>query len=132
MLHPFKHCFDKFISSIELGLQDMSNPPVTESNSSPEVKYNGEIQVKVSKTLHEKLARAAEREGVDLSQYIATLLSEQNAFSSMDKAVNDVQQKLNELNRQLRLNEASASDRRDRRVTYDTRYIEDIASGLND
>jgi len=131
MLHPFKHCFDKLISNIELGLQDMSNPSVTESNPSPEVEYNGEIKVKVSKTLHEKLAKAAEREGVDLSQYIATLLSEQNAFSSMDKAVSDVQQKLNELNRQLRLSESSANNRRER-VTYDNRYIEDIASGLND
>ena len=131
MLHPFKHCFDKFISNIELGLQDMSIPSVTESNPSPEVEYNGEIKVKISKTLHEKLARAADREGVDLSQYIATLLSEQNAFSSMDKAVSDVQQKLNELNRQLRLSESSANSRRER-VTYDNRYIEDIASGLND
>ncbi len=131
MLHPFKHCFDKFISSIELGLQDMSNPSVTESSPSTEAEFNGEIKVKVSKTLHEKLAKAADREGVDLSQYIATLLSEQNAFSSMDKAVSDVQQKLNELNRQLRLSEASANNRRER-VTYDNRYIEDIASGLND
>lgn len=131
MLHPFKHCFDKLISNIGLGLQDMSNPSAAKSQPSTESEYNGEIQVKVSKTLHEKLAKAADREGVDLSQYIATLLSEQNAFSSMDKAVSDVQQKLNELNRQLRLSESSANNRRER-VTYDNRYIEDIASGLND
>ncbi len=131
MLHPFKHCFDKLISNVELGLHNMSNPSAAEGNPVTETEYNGEIRVKVSKTLHEKLAKAAEREGVDLSQYIATLLSEQNAFSSMDKAVSDVQQKLNELNRQLRLSESSANNRRER-ANYDNRYIEDIASGLND
>ena len=131
MLHPFKHCFDKLISNIELGFHNMSNSSATQSVPSTRPEYNGEIQVKVSKTLHEKLAKAAEREGVDLSQYIATLLSEQNAFSSMDKAVSDVQQKLNELNRQLRLTESSANNRRER-VRYDNRYIEDVASGLND
>ncbi len=131
MLHCIKHCLDELIENLKPSHSAMSNTQTAESKPSTEGEYNGEIQIKVSKTLHQKLANAAEREGVDLSQYLATLLSEQNAFSSMGQAVSDVQQKLNELNRQLRLTESSANNRRER-VTYDNRYIEDPDSGLND
>lgn len=114
-----------------LGLHAMSNTQTATSKPFTETEYSGEITIKISKTLHQKLAKAAEREGVSLDQHLSTLLSEQNAFSSMDQAVSDVQNKLNELNRQLRLKEASANNRRER-ITYDNRYIEDPDSGLND
>lgn len=138
---PFGVLLCKYAQNIKHTLNGMSNPQPTTapvaidhtaaSASAATAEYNGTIEIKVSKTLHQKLAEAAQREGVELSQYLATLLSEQNAFSSMGRAVSDVQDKLNELNRQLRLTESSANSRRER-VTYDNRYIEDPDSGLND
>ncbi|MGC1309517.1 MAG: toxin-antitoxin system HicB family antitoxin [Phormidesmis sp.] len=123
----------------------MGNVQVEENLASTETQYNGQLQVNVSKTLHRKLAAAAEREGIDLNQYLVTILSEQNArrdaLSEVGHAMGDVQEQLDEINRQLRPEDAppsfiEQSDRdqraRRRRVAYNSRYVQDWESGLND
>ncbi|MGB3299882.1 MAG: toxin-antitoxin system HicB family antitoxin [Phormidesmis sp.] len=96
------------------------------------IEYDGKTLLTLPKSLHRKLAEAADSEGVDLNQYLVMLLSEQNALN----AVGSVQQKLDELNQQIRVKEASIrqSDRlaRQQRLAYDNRYIENLESGLND
>lgn len=115
----------------------MSNLQATEGKPSTDIEYSGEVQLTMPKSLHFKLAEAAAREGVDLNQYLVTILSEQNALSTMG----DVQEKLDKINQQLspegtsaRFRELSARDQRtrQRRVAYNSRYIEDWESGLND
>ncbi|MDR7434120.1 MAG: toxin-antitoxin system HicB family antitoxin [Armatimonadota bacterium] len=46
-----------------------------------ERRYSGRVLVRMPRSLHRKLALAAEREGVSLNQYIVTLLSEKNALA---------------------------------------------------
>ena len=111
-----------------------SDPSATDENSG---EYSGEALLKMPKSLHRKLAEAAEREGVDLNQYLVTLLSEQNALRGMGS----VQNQLSEINQQLqpegaaerfRLMRERDQNARSRRLAYNNRYVEDWESGLND
>ena len=94
--------------------------------------YSGEVSLTVPKTLHRKLAEAAQAEGVELNQYLVALLSERNAVN----AVSTVQAELDAANQRLREREAVMRQMerraREQRLSYDNRYIEDIESGLND
>ncbi|MGB7085503.1 MAG: toxin-antitoxin system HicB family antitoxin [Phormidesmis sp.] len=130
----------------------MSNSPIAaDKPPAQEIDYSGETLLTMPKTLHRKLAEAAEREGVDLNQYLVMVLSEQNAqkttLNAIGSEIDDFQSKLDDINRQLnteetsarstsedRLSEISARDQRARarRVTYNNRYVEDWESGLND
>ncbi|NJM98201.1 MAG: toxin-antitoxin system HicB family antitoxin [Phormidesmis sp. RL_2_1] len=123
----------------------MSNVQTTEDTQPIKTEYSGELLLTMPKTLHSKLAEAAVREGIDLNQYLVALLSEQNArqtaLSEMGNAMGDMHNKLDEINRQLKpedasddFRERSARDQRarQRRLVYDNRYVHDWESGLND
>ena len=43
---------------------------------STEIDYSGKVLLRMPKSLHRRLAEAAEREGVSLNQYIVSVLSE--------------------------------------------------------
>jgi hypothetical protein len=107
----------------------MSNPPTPDSQPTSEtpdeVDYSGEALLKMPKTLHRKLAEAAEKEGVDLNQYLVALLSEQNA-------VGKVQHSLDAMSRRMAREESLAYVRERTTPTYSNRYIEDIESGIDD
>lgn len=59
---------------LEVALEDGIEIPLPEIMQ--EEKYSGKFALRLPKSLHTKLAEAAEREGVSLNQYIITLLSE--------------------------------------------------------
>ncbi len=107
----------------------MSNPSAPDSQPAPEASddtdYSGEALLKMPKTLHRKLAEAAAKEGVDLNQYLVTLLSEQNA-------VGKVQHRLDEMSRRLAREESLAYTRERTTPFYSNRYVEDIESGIDD
>jgi hypothetical protein len=107
----------------------MSNPSTPDAQPAPEtpddIDYSGEALLKMPKTLHRKLAEAAAKEGVDLNQYLVTLLSEQNA-------VGKVQNRLDEMSRRLAREESLAYVRERTTPAYNNRYIEDIDSGIDD
>lgn len=109
-----------------------SKPIAATTDSASTQDYSGKTTLTMPKTLHRKLAEAAKAEGVDLNQYIVTLLSEQNAIN----AVNSVQTKLDAVNQRLREREAVMRQMerraREQRLSYDNRYVEDVDSGLND
>jgi len=111
--------------------------PKTEAQPATETEYSGEALLKMPKSLHRKLAEAAKSEGVDLNQYLVSLLSEKSALSGMG----DVRHQLSEINQQLspegtsaRFRELSERDQRARqlRTAYNNRYVADWESGLND
>jgi len=124
---------------IKLNLYAMSKTTSTDSKPVADPKaagskedYSGKTLLTMPKTLHRKLSEAAEAEGVDLNQYIISLLSEQNALHS----VSNVQAKLDTVNQRLREREAVMRQMerksREQRLSYENRYIEDVDSGLND
>ena len=125
ILHAISNAMSKTIKAD-------SKPIAPEANSASTEDYSGKTMLTMPKTLHRKLAEAAQAEGVDLNQYIVTLLSEQNAINS----VNSVQAKLDAVNQRLREREAVMRQMerraREQRLSYDNRYIEDVDSGLND
>jgi predicted RNase H-like HicB family nuclease len=47
--------------------------------------YSGKFIVRLPVSLHERLALAAEREGVSLNQHVATLLAERNALKNVER-----------------------------------------------
>jgi len=49
--------------------------------------YSGKFIVRLPVSLHERLALAAEREGVSLNQYVAIVLSENNALRNVEKRI---------------------------------------------
>ena len=112
--------------------QATNTEPQTTNTKAAEDTYTGEILLTMPKTMHRKLAEAAKNEGVELNQYLMMLLSEQNAL----QAIGSVQNKLDELNQQIRAREATMRQTertaRQQRLAYDNRYIENIESGLND
>lgn len=143
--HAFKRSFNITVENIRRRIYAMSNPQKTAPEPAPEsaaeststtpadsvqsdIQYSGETLLKMPKTMHRKLAEAAEKEGVDLNQYLLTLLSEQSA-------VGQVQYKLDELSRKLAREESLAYSR-ERTTPYSTtpynRYVEDIESGIDD
>ncbi len=107
----------------------MSNPPTIDPSPIPEASddtdYSGEALIKMPKTLHRKLAEAAAKEGVDLNQYLVTLLSEQNAIGK-------VQHRLDEMSRHRAREESRAYVRERTTPFYSNRYVEDIESGIDD
>jgi len=50
---------------------------------STETKYSGKTLLRMARSLHQKLAEGAEREGVSLNQYIVSLLSEASAVKAI-------------------------------------------------
>ena len=141
MLHSFSRpILTEALDRIKQNFCNMSKQtptetkPVAETNPAAETQedYSGQTLLTMPKTLHRKLSEAAQAEGVELNQYIVSLLSEQNALHS----VSNVQAKLDEVNQRLREREAVMRQMerraREQRLSYDNRYIEDVDSGLND
>ena len=52
--------------------------------------FSGQLRIRLPKSLHEELSRAAEREGVSLNTYIVSLLSDQNRVATLQKEFNQV------------------------------------------
>lgn len=134
MRHSFSRpILTEALHRIHLNFCNMSQTTPTESEPIAEQEdYSGQTTINMSKTLHRKLAEAAQAEGIDLNQYIVTLLSEQNALHS----VSNVQAELEAVNQRLREREAVMRQMerraREQRLSYDNRYVEDVDSGLND
>lgn len=62
---------------LEIALEDGLEIPLPEALR--EDKYSGKFALRMSKTLHRKLAEGAEQEGVSINQYMLNLLTENNA-----------------------------------------------------
>jgi predicted RNase H-like HicB family nuclease len=52
--------------------------------------FSGQLRIRIPKSLHEELSRAAEREGVSLNTYIVSLLSDQNRVAKLQKEFESV------------------------------------------
>lgn len=52
--------------------------------------FSGQLRIRIPKSLHEQISRAAEREGVSLNTYIVSLLSDQNRLASLQNEFNQV------------------------------------------
>jgi len=103
--------------------QSMPAAEASSNEAAHETQYSGEALLKMPKSLHRKLAEGAEQEGVDLNQYLVSLLTEHSIIGS-------VQGKLEDLNRQIARRE-SLNYSRERTTPYN-RYVEDIELGIND
>lgn len=55
--------------------------------------YSGQTRLRLPRSLHGNLSRAAKRDGVSLNTYIVHLLSERNALSKIIRKIDDIQQK---------------------------------------
>jgi antitoxin HicB len=64
-------------------LEDDFNIPLPESMR--EAKHSGKFALRMSATLHKKLAEGAEQERVSLNQYIVILLSERNPLADLKR-----------------------------------------------
>jgi antitoxin HicB len=62
---------------LEVALEDGIEIPLPEALR--EDKYSGKFALRMTKSLHRKLAEGAEQEGVSINQYIVNLLTENNA-----------------------------------------------------
>lgn len=63
---------------LEVALEDGLEIPLPEALR--EDKYSGKFALRMTKSLHRKLAEASEQEGVSINQYMVTLLAENNAL----------------------------------------------------
>lgn len=63
---------------LETALEDGIEIPLPESMREKK-EYSGKILLRLPKSLHKKLAKAAQKEGVSINTYIVNLLSERNA-----------------------------------------------------
>lgn len=52
--------------------------------------FSGQLRIRIPKSLHEELSRAAEHEGVSLNTYIVSMLSEQNRLAKLQKDFREV------------------------------------------
>jgi predicted HicB family RNase H-like nuclease len=64
--------------------------------SSP-VEYSGKFNVRIPKSLHRSLARAAEREGVSLNQLVVTYLSHGLALGEVEARLDRIERRLGEV-----------------------------------
>ena len=130
MRHSFKRYFKVTLTNLRRSIHAMSITQTTDNKQTANAKktaaeqYSGEATLKMPKSLHRKLAEAAEAEGVDLNQYLVSLLTEHSVIGS-------VQSKLDDLNRQLARRESMAYSREGGTTPYN-RYVEDIELGIND
>ena len=69
---------------LETALEEDLEIPLPESMRE-EKEYSGRILLRLPKSLHRKLAKAAKEEGVSLNTYIINLLSERNAKKELPK-----------------------------------------------
>lgn len=56
--------------------------------------YSGKFIVRLSKSLHRRLAETAAREGISLNHHVASLLSEQNAYSRVSERLDELSTKV--------------------------------------
>lgn len=52
--------------------------------------YSGRFLLRISRSLHRTLATSAEREGISLNQYAATLLARGDAIASLERRLDDL------------------------------------------
>lgn len=57
--------------------------------------YSGTFVVRLSKALHRRLAETAAREGISLNHHVASLLSEQNAYSRVSEQLAELSTQVN-------------------------------------
>ena len=74
---------------------------------STETQYSGKTLLRMPRSLHQKLAEGAEREGISLNQCIVSLLSEANAM----KTIEPLKEKVEAIYRSLHPSDASFADR---------------------
>ncbi len=68
---------------LHVAIEDGLDIPLPESMRKES--YSGKFPLRMPKSLHGKLAKAAAREGVSLNQYIVSLLAEQNAVGDIKR-----------------------------------------------
>ncbi|MDI3339268.1 MAG: type II toxin-antitoxin system HicB family antitoxin [Sphaerobacter sp.] len=82
---------------IEVAYEDGLDIPLP---SYPE-EYSGRFNVRLPRSLHRALVESAEREGVSLNQYVATLLARRDADARVEARLAELERRLEELDREL-------------------------------
>jgi predicted RNase H-like HicB family nuclease len=72
---------------LDVALEDGLEVPLPETQQ--EGRYNGKFPLRLPKSLHRKLAEAAERDKVSLNQYLVMLLSENHSLHQVKKMLAD-------------------------------------------
>jgi antitoxin HicB len=52
--------------------------------------YSGKFNVRLPRSLHQRLAESAEREGVSLNQYVVMLLAENDAYRRVEQRLDEM------------------------------------------
>lgn len=52
--------------------------------------YSGKFNLRIPRSLHQRLAESAEREGVSLNQYVTSLLAENNAYRRVEQRIDEM------------------------------------------
>ncbi len=61
--------------------------------------YSGRFNLRIPRSLHRKLAESAEREGVSLNQYVATLLARGDAQAQLERRLDALQTRIESMAR---------------------------------
>lgn len=64
--------------------------PLPDPRKLPE--FSGQLRLRLPKSLHEELSRAAEIEGSSLNTYIVSLLGDRNRLARMERDINQIKQ----------------------------------------
>jgi predicted RNase H-like HicB family nuclease len=84
---------------IETAYEDGQEIPLP---SYPE-EYSGKFNVRLPKSLHRELAEEADRDGVSLNQYVATLLARRDALSRVERHLMHIEARLDAMHQDLRV-----------------------------
>jgi len=70
--------------------------------------YSGKFNLRIPRSLHRQLAESAEREGVSLNQYVATLLAARDAQTQVERRLAMLEFQLESINRSRKSRSVSA------------------------
>lgn len=70
---------------IELYLETLAQEGLEPPKPRKRTTFSGQLRIRIAKTLHQKLAAEAEREGISLNSFIAHLLSQNYAFHAVER-----------------------------------------------
>lgn len=80
--------------------------------------HSGKFNVRISKSLHRRLAASARREGVSLNQYVMSLLDKSDALARLEQRFDALDARLTAIDAQLRYRVSGAPSVPTRRASF--------------
>lgn len=107
-------------TAYEMG-QDIPPPSVPEE-------YSGRLHVRLPKSLHGALARAAERDGLSLNTHICALLARNDALGSVERRFDALEARLDAMERHLRYSVVGVPAAPNQRARF--RFVDEEYEGV--